>query len=166
MNKLELFRDITTFVFDVDGVLTDSNLFFFENGRIVRRLHERDLFALRQAVTKGFRVAIISGGPLNALQAIFHDLHIVDIYSKASDKKAVYDELKTVYNLRDEEILYMGDDLPDYLTMRLVGLPTCPANAVPEIKEIAQYQSPYRGGEGCVRDVVERVLKLNKKWNV
>ena len=165
MNTLEKFRRIKAFIFDVDGVLTDHSVFLFENGKIVRRLNERDLFALKKAVDNKFKVAIISGGNLSGLIPTFKALGITDIFEKQGDKKEAYDTFKYSYELDDEHILYMGDDLPDYSVMRIVGLPTCPNNAAPEIKEITQYLSPFKGGEGCVRDVIEKILKLKKNWH-
>jgi len=165
MNSLENFRRIKAFIFDVDGVLTDHSIFVFENGKIVRRLNDKDLVAMRKAVENKYRIAIISGGSLGGLIPTFKEMGITDVIEKCNDKKAAYDNFKLAYDIDDEHILYMGDDLPDYAVMRLVGLPTCPKNAAPEIKEITQYMSPYKGGEGCVRDVVEKVLKLKKVWH-
>ncbi len=164
MNNLEKFRRVKAFVFDVDGVLTDHSIFVFENGQIIRKLNDKDLTALQKATDNKFKVAIISGGSLNGLAPIFKGLGITDIYEKIRDKKAAYDEFKYAHQIDDEQVLYMGDDLPDYTVMRLVGLPVCPKNAAPEIKEITQYMSPFGGGEGCVRDVIEKVLRLKKVW--
>ncbi len=164
MNNLEKFRRVKAFVFDVDGVLTDHSIFVFENGKIVRKLNDKDLIALRKAIDHKYKVAIISGGSLNGLAAIFKEIGITDIYEKTRDKKAAYDEFKTIYEIDNEQVLYMGDDLPDYPVMRIVGLPVCPKNAAPEIRAITQYMSPLGGGEGCVRDVIEKVLRLKKVW--
>lgn len=165
MNSLEQFRRIKAFVFDVDGVLTDHSIFVFENGKIVRRLNEKDLLALKKAIDNGYRVAIISGGSLDGLKQTFKEIGITDIFEKIRDKKEAYDRFKYAYDIDDETVMYMGDDLPDYAVMRIVGLPVCPRNAANEIKEITQYLSPYKGGEGCVRDVIEKVLKLKKVWH-
>lgn len=166
MNSLEQFRRIKAFVFDVDGVLTDHSIFVFENGKIIRKLNNKDLVALKKAVKHGYKVAIISGGSLGGLMEVFKEIGITDIYEKISDKKEAYDTFKYSYDIDDELVMYMGDDLPDYAVMRIVGLPVCPKNAAPEIKEITQYMSPFNGGEGCVRDVIEKVLKLKKKWHL
>ena len=165
MNTLENFRRIKAFVFDVDGVLTDHSIFVFENGKIVRKLNDKDLVAIRKAVENGFKIAIISGGSLGGLVPALKSLGVTDIYEQKQDKKEAYDTFKYAYDLSDEYIMYMGDDLPDYSVMRIVGLPVCPQNAAPEIKEITQYMSPFKGGEGCVRDVIEKVLKLKKMWH-
>lgn len=164
MNNLEKFRRVKAFIFDVDGVFTDHSIFVFENGKIVRKLNDKDLIALRKALEHGFKVALISGGSLNSLGPIFKEVGITDIYEKIRDKKEAYDRFKYTYDIDDEQILYMGDDLPDYSVMRIVGLPVCPKTAVPEIREITQYMSPFGGGEGCVRDVIEKVLRLKKVW--
>ena len=164
MNNLEKFRRVKAFIFDVDGVLTDHSIFVFENGKIVRKLNDKDLVALQKAIDNKFKVAIISGGSLNGLAPIFKEIGITDIYEKIRDKKEAYDEFKETYKIDNEQVLYMGDDLPDYPVMRIVGLPVCPKNAAPEIREITQYMSPFGGGEGCVRDVIEKVLRLKKVW--
>jgi len=164
MNNLEKFRRVKAFVFDVDGVLTDHSIFVFENGKIVRKLNNKDLIALRKAINNGFKIAIISGGGLDSLTPIFKSVGITDIHAKARDKKEIYDRFKAAYDIDDEKVLYMGDGLPDYPVMRLVGLPVCPKSAAPEIREIAQYTSPFGGGEGCVSDVIEKVLRLKKVW--
>lgn len=164
MNNLEKFRRVKAFIFDVDGVLTDHSIFVFENGKIVRKLNDKDLVALRKAIDNKYKVAIISGGSLNGLAPILKEIGITDIYEKTRDKKEAYDEFKELYEIDNEQVLYMGDDLPDYPVMRVVGLPVCPKNAAPEIREITQYISPFGGGEGCVRDVIEKVLRLKKVW--
>jgi len=164
MNNLEKFRRVKAFVFDVDGVLTDHSIFVFENGKIVRKLNDKDLIALRKAIEHKYKIAIISGGNLNGLAQIFKEIGITDLYEKTRDKKAAYDEFKSIYDIDNEQVLYMGDDLPDYPVMRIVGLPVCPKNAAPEIRAITRYVSPLGGGEGCVRDVIEKVLRLKKVW--
>ncbi len=164
MNNIEKFRKIKAFVFDVDGVLCNQHIFVFENGQIMRQLHQKDLTALRIAKEQGYEVAIISGGNLGHISPIFKDMGITNIFHLSRDKKEDYIEFINLYELEDEEVLYMGDDLPDYQVMRRVGMPTCPKTAVPEVKEIALYVSPFNGGEGCVRDVIEKVLRIKRKW--
>ncbi len=164
MNNLENFRQIKAFVFDLDGVLSNQHLFIFENGKIIRQLHEKDLFALRLAVQQGYEVAIITGASLDGLIETFKAIGITNLYEKSADKKSDYDDFIYTYDLDHEQVLYMGDDLPDYQVMRIVGMPVCPKNAAAEIKEIALYISPFSGGEGCVRDVIEKVLRLKKHW--
>ena len=165
MINLENFSKIKAFVFDVDGVLTNSNLFIFQNGQIIRQLNEKDLTALKMAIQNQYKIAVISGGGLDGLTTTFQQIGINDIFERSGNKKIDYETFKHTYDLDDEQILYMGDDLPDYQVMRIVGLPVCPRNAAPEIKEISQYFSMYSGGEGCVRDVIEKVMKLQNCWN-
>ena len=164
MNNLENFQKVKAFVFDLDGVLSNQHLFFFENGKIVRQLHEKDLFALKLAIQQGYQIAIITGGSLNGLKETFKALGINNLYERSANKKSDYENFVYAHDLDHEQMLYMGDDLPDYQAMRLVGMPTCPQNAATEIKEIALYISPLSGGEGCVRDVIEKVLRLRRHW--
>ncbi len=166
MNQLETFRGIKTFIFDVDGVMTNSDLIVFEDGKLLRKMSIRDGFALKMAVLAGYKVAVITGGKSEGVKLRLQGLGITDIYSGYQDKLEAYEELIYTYELDEEYILYMGDDIPDYAVMRRVGFPTCPSNAVPEIVELAHYISPYEGGAGCVRDVIEKVLKLNGNWPI
>lgn len=166
MNQLETFRNIKTFIFDVDGVMTNSELIVFEDGKLLRKMSIRDGFALKMAVLAGYKVAVITGGKSEGVKSRLRALGVVDIYSGYDDKLEAYEELIDIYDLNEEHILYMGDDVPDYPVMRRVGFPTCPRNAAPEIMELSQYISPYEGGNGCVRDVIEKVLKLNGQWPI
>lgn len=166
MNQLETFRGIKTFIFDVDGVMTNSDLIVFEDGKLLRKMSIRDGFALKMAVLAGYKVAVITGGKSEGVKSRLQGLGITDIYSGYQNKMEAYEELIYTYELDEEYILYMGDDIPDYSVMRRVGFPTCPSNAVPEIIELSHYISPYEGGAGCVRDVIEKVLKLNGKWPI
>lgn len=164
MNQLEKFRDIHTFIFDVDGVLTNSQVIVLEEGKLLRKMSIRDGYAIKRAVQEGFRVAVITGGRSEGVKLRLQDLGVTDIYLGAVDKFEAYQEFKELYDLETDGILYMGDDIPDYQIMRKVGLPCCPSNAAPEIKEVSLYISPYHGGEGCARDVIEKVLRLHGKW--
>lgn len=164
MNMLERFADISTFFFDVDGVLTNNMILILEDGKLLRQMNVRDGLAIKMALQQGYRVCIITGGRSEGVVERLRGLGIQDIHSGISDKLEVYEELKTLYDLADEEILYMGDDLPDYTVMRRVGLPVCPADAAPEIAELAHYISPLVGGAGCVRDVIEKVMRIQGKW--
>lgn len=164
MNNLEVFREIHTFIFDVDGVLTNSQVLVMQDGQLLRQMSIRDGYALRRAVEEGYRVIIISGGKSEGVRVRLQNLGVPDIYLGIQDKLDTYEEVVDMYELEEGGILYMGDDIPDYSVMRRVGLPCCPANAAREIKEIAQYISPINGGDGCVRDVIEKVLILNGQW--
>ena len=155
---------ISTFVFDVDGVLTDGSVMVFQNGQLVRTMNVKDGYALQLAVKKGYRIAIISGGNNTDVRERLNGLGVVDVYLNASDKIEALDELKNIYDLNLEEVLYMGDDIPDLQVMKECGLATCPADAAEEIKAICHYVSPRNGGKGCARDVIEQVLKVQGKW--
>ena len=164
MNNLEAFKTIRTFILDVDGVLTNGNLLVMENGRIVRKLNHRDDFAIKKAVEAGYRIVVLTGGAGEGIVQHLKALGVIDIYTRVGDKVEAYNEIIDLYSLDENNILYMGDDWPDYPTMRRVGFPACPADAIPEIIKISKYISPYQGGEGCVRDVIEKVLRLNDNW--
>ena len=164
LNNLEKFGVMDTLIFDVDGVLTNSELIVLETGHLLRKMNTRDGYALKRAVDMGLRVAIITGGRSAGVIDRLRGLGITDIYSGASDKLEVYEELVYTYDLNEETILYMGDDVPDLEPMRRVGLPVCPKDAAHEIRNIALYVSPIEGGRGCARDVIEKVLRLKNKW--
>ncbi len=165
MNVLELFKSITTFVFDVDGVLTDGTVLVMDGGLQARRMHIKDGFALQMAVKNGYRVLIVSGGESPQVMARLFKLGINDVNMSVLDKKSFIEKYMKDNQLKTAEVLYMGDDLPDLPAMEIVGLPCCPADAVSEIREAVQYISPLNGGFACVRDVIEKVLKLNDHWN-
>lgn len=164
MNILALFKPISTFVFDVDGVLTDGTVQLLPNGDQSRRMNIKDGYALQLAVKKGYRVVIISGGKSESVVSRLQGLGIKDIYTGVLDKQEKLQDYAFENDLKWEEILFMGDDIPDYRAMQLVGLPVCPADAALEIKSICRYVSPVNGGFGCVREVIEKVLKLNDHW--
>lgn len=164
MNYLEAFRQVRTFIFDVDGVLTNNQVLVLEDGKLLRQMNIRDGYAIKRAVQGGFRVCIITGGKSEGVRQRLEALGVTDIYIGRQEKLEAYEEMIRDYELKEEEILYMGDDVPDYAVMRKVGLPACPADAAPEILAICRYVSPLRGGEGCARDVIEKVLRLQGKW--
>lgn len=166
MNVLELFAPIRTFVFDVDGVLTNSQLLATEEGYLLRSVNIKDGYAIQLAIKKGYQIWIISGGNSEAIQKRFHNLGMEEVHIQVKDKKSMLQKLANKHDVSLESILYMGDDIPDYGVMQLSGLPVCPADAVPEIKNISRYISPVKGGQGCVRDVIEKVLKLNGDWEL
>jgi 3-deoxy-D-manno-octulosonate 8-phosphate phosphatase (KDO 8-P phosphatase) len=161
---LSKFNHITTFVFDVDGVLTDGSLLLLQDGLMARRMNIKDGYALQLAVKKGYHVLIISGGNSPEVKERLTRLGITTIWMQVENKSKVLQEYMQQNGLAKEEVLYMGDDLPDRAVMLLTGIPCCPADAVQEIKEIAVYASHINGGEGCARDVIEKVLKLRGDW--
>lgn len=166
MNVLEKFKPIKTFVFDVDGVLTDGTLLILNDGQMARQMNIRDGYALQLAVKKGYRVVIISGGTSDAVAERLDKLGVKDCFLKTDDKKGKLTQYVSENKLSWEEILFMGDDIPDYTSMQLTGLPCCPSDAATEIKQVSLYISPFAGGSGCARDVIEKVLKLNGHWDL
>jgi 3-deoxy-D-manno-octulosonate 8-phosphate phosphatase (KDO 8-P phosphatase) len=162
----EIMNNITTFIFDVDGVLTDSSVHVSETGEMLRIMNIRDGFAMKAALESGYNVCIISGGNNSGVRIRLQNLGIKDIHLGSPDKVVTYNDYLKKYNLLSENVLYMGDDIPDYHVMQLVGLPTCPQDAVPEIKEISNYISHINGGRGAVREVIEQVMKVQGKWNL
>jgi len=163
-NFKELLRNVKAFAFDVDGVFTDGTVILHPTGELLRTSNTRDGYAVHVAIEKGFPIAIISGGKSESVRARFAGLGVTDIYLGESDKTEALTDFRFKYGLEFSEILYMGDDLPDFEVMKKVGIPTCPADAAPEIRGISVYVSNYPGGNGCVRDVIEQVLRLNDKW--
>ena len=161
----QLLPKITTFIFDVDGVLTNGTLTIMPDGELVRHMNVKDGYAMKTALNKGFKVCIISGGTNKAVKSRLTALGIKDIYLGAHNKIKEYKEILEKYNLNHENVLYMGDDIPDIPVMQKVGLASCPNNAVPEVQQAARYISNIKGGEGCVRDVIEQVLKVQGKWD-
>lgn len=166
MNTLEQFTKVKTFVFDVDGVLTNSHLLATEDGHLLRSVNIKDGYAIQLAVKKGYNVWIISGGTSEAIRTRFQRLGMTEVHIRITDKKQLLHELIEKNQIETDTILYMGDDIPDYAVMQACGVPTCPSDACTEIKSIATYVSPYEGGSGCVRDVIEKVLKLNGDWDL
>ena len=164
MNVLAEFKKITTFIFDVDGVLTDSTVLLIENGLQARRMNIKDGLALQMAIKNGFRVMAISGSSSEPVTQRLKKLGIGDVHMAVPDKRKFVEDHRAKNNLQWEEMLYMADDLPDLALMKMVGLPCCPADAVPEILELSKYISPVNGGLGCVRDVIEKVLRVQGKW--
>jgi 3-deoxy-D-manno-octulosonate 8-phosphate phosphatase (KDO 8-P phosphatase) len=164
MSVLEKFKSIRTFVFDVDGVMTDGSVHVFETGEQVRRMSTRDGYSLQLAIKNGYRVVVISGGLSEGVRQRLLFLGIRDIFLDIHDKVAVLQQYARDHGLDEKDMLYMGDDIPDYHPMQFVGLACAPADAAPEIRHIAAYISSFNGGQGCVRDVIEKVLKLNGHW--
>lgn len=161
----EYLENITTFVFDVDGVLTDGTITITTEGELLRNMNIKDGYALKTAVDAGFNVCVISGGSNEGVRKRLKGLGITDIYLGTHHKEEQLDEYLDIYNIEAKNVLFMGDDIPDFPVMQMVGLPCCPQDAVPEIKAISKYVSHKNGGKGAVRDVIEQVLKVQNKWN-
>jgi 3-deoxy-D-manno-octulosonate 8-phosphate phosphatase (KDO 8-P phosphatase) len=164
MSFLEAFKAITTFAFDVDGVLTDGSILVFENGEQVRTMNIKDGYALQLAVKKGYRVVILSGANAEGVKIRLNKLGITDVFMQVSDKKEAMEHYLKEHQLSWKEVLFMGDDVPDQEVMQKAAISCAPKDAVSSIRQNAQYISPYKGGQGCVRDVLEKVLKLKGHW--
>ena len=162
----EVLNNITTFIFDVDGVLTDSSVHITPTGEMLRIMNIRDGFAMKAAIESGYNVCIISGGNNEGVRIRLRNLGITDIHLASPDKVATFKEYIELYNIDADQVVYMGDDIPDYHVMQLVGLPVCPQDASPEIKTISKYISHKKGGKGAVREIIEQVMKVQGKWHL
>jgi 3-deoxy-D-manno-octulosonate 8-phosphate phosphatase (KDO 8-P phosphatase) len=161
---LEKLKEVKAFVFDVDGVMTDGSVIATEDGHFLRNFNIKDGYAMQHAVKMGYPIAIISGGQSNGVQKRFEQLGVKDIYLGQKHKEDAFNEFLQNYELSAKDILYMGDDLPDYELLKLVGVSTCPNDACIDVKSICTYVSPVPGGKGCVRDILEKTLKVQEKW--
>ena len=163
MINYELTR-IKAVIFDIDGVLSSETISLHADGEPQRTVNIKDGYAIQLAVKMGLHIAILSGAHTPSLRKRYEGLGVPDIYLKAAVKINVYEEFLAKYGLADEEIIYVGDDIPDYEVMRRCGCPCCPADAAPEIKQISIYVSGRNGGFGVGRDIVEQVLRAQGKW--
>jgi len=166
MKFKSLLAQIHTVIMDVDGVLTDGKVWIFPDGSVVRNLNSRDGYALHAAVKQHLRLCIISGGNNGPIAEILRKTGVEHIFIDQYDKLSCYKDFVFMNNLDEKGILYLGDDLPDWEVMKRCGLCACPADAAEEIKQIADYVSPYRGGDGFVRDVLEQLLRAQNKWEI
>ena len=164
-NYKEMLRDVTTFVFDVDGVFTDSSVLITTSGELLRKMSVRDGYAVKTALQKGYRICVISGGSNEGVRERLRGLGVTDIYLGAGYKEDILREYMLDYGITAGEILFMGDDIPDIPAMRMAGMVACPQNAVPEVKAISHYISHLNGGEGCVRDIIQQVMKVQGNWD-
>ncbi|WP_207535140.1 KdsC family phosphatase [Desertivirga arenae] len=164
MSFLSKLKDIKAFVLDIDGVLTDSTILITETGEQLRRFNVKDGYALQLAVKKGYFFCVISGGKSHTVVSRLNGLGITDVYLKVDKKLDVFHDFLNKHQLSADQAVYMGDDIPDLPVMKVVGIAACPADAVEEVKAASSYISSKGGGEGCVRDVIEKVLKVQGKW--
>ena len=160
----EKFQKIKAFAFDVDGVLSRETITMNINGEPMRTVNIKDGYAIQLAMKMGLRIVILTGAASESIRVRYENLGVKDIYMKCGVKISVYDEFLAKYGYNDGEIIYMGDDIPDYHVMKRCGCPVCPADACPEIKAISCYISDKTGGNGCGRDVIEQVLIAQGKW--
>ena len=163
---LAAFKKIKCFVFDVDGVLTNGNVTVMPNGVLIRTMNIKDGYALQLAIKKGYKVWVISGGNSEEVKTRLQNLGVSEVFMKVTDKKQLLSELMLLNELAKEEVLFMGDDMPDFEAMQLAGIAACPSDAVVDIKEICSYKAIAKGGEGCAREVIEKTLKLNNHWDL
>ncbi|HUX85314.1 MAG TPA: HAD hydrolase family protein [Chitinophagaceae bacterium] len=163
-NSLSLFRTVQVLAFDVDGVMTDGRVLVTDNGDLLRTMHVRDGYALQLAVTRGFRVMAISGARSDGVAQRLRQLGLHQVFMGIRDKGTYISGVLQQELINASALLYMGDDVPDLPALQLAGVPVCPADAVPEVKACCKYISPFRGGFGCVRDVIEKVLRLQGLW--
>lgn len=165
-NYKEYLGIIKTFVLDVDGVLTDGTIQITNKGELLRTMDSKDGFAIKHAIRLGYRFCIISGGVNEGVRLRLRDMGITDIYFGITEKEITLKEFFDDYDIEPATTLYMGDDLPDLRAMQMVALPVCPQDAVPEVKKISLYVSHKTGGHGCVRDIIEQVLKVQGNWKI
>lgn len=166
MQILSRFKLIKSFAFDMDGVLTDGNIIVNSDDNWLRQMNIRDGYALQLAAKSGFHVMVISGSDSSFVHDRLNKLGVKDVFMQVKNKEDFLKKFVAERKISLNEMLYMGDDIPDYFCMKIAGIAACPADAVFEIKQVASYISPYAGGHGCVRDVIEKVLKLNNKWTL
>lgn len=160
-DKLERVR---AFVFDIDGVLSPSTILATADGQQLRSFNTKDGYAIQVAIRMGYPVAIITGSDSPSVTHRMAYLGVKDVFMAVREKDPVLDSWLATVDVQLDEILYMGDDIPDRPIMQRVGMPVCPADAVEEIKAVSAYVSACKGGEGAVRDIMEKVLKLHGKW--
>ena len=163
-NHLKAFANVKAFFFDVDCVMTDGSLLVTESGEFLRLMSTRDGFAMKLAIRLGYPIGVITGGSSKGVEHRLHLLGVQPIFSGVQDKEPVFLDFIHQSELHPGDVLYMGDDYPDIEIMTHVGLPACPADAIPEIQRICTYISPMKGGDGCVRDVIEKTLRIQHKW--
>jgi len=165
-NYKTLLPNIKTFIFDVDGVLTDGKILITNEGELLRSFDTKDGYAMKCALVQGYKIAIITGGRNQGVEERFKELGVYDIYMGVHHKLDAFQDLLDNYDLDPETILYIGDDVPDIPVMEKVGLGCCPADAVSDVKAMADYVSHKNGGEGCVRELIEQVLRVQGKWRL
>ena len=159
-----LFNQIRCFVFDVAGVFTDTNVLITESGELLRTMTVRDGQAVKYALEAGYRIAIFTKGSSQGVKLRFQGLGITDYFDQLAEKTSTFDQYMSANGVSLSDVLYMGDDLPDLPLLRKVALPAAPFDATPEVLSVASYISPLGGGKGCVRDVIEKVMRTQGKW--
>jgi 3-deoxy-D-manno-octulosonate 8-phosphate phosphatase (KDO 8-P phosphatase) len=164
MNILQQFKPITAFFFGIEGVLTAGKILVLENGESLSQLHIKDEYALQIAIKKGYRITFISGSNPVGVRIRLNNSGIGNTFLEVPNKREKLEELVSQFQLDWNQVLFMGQDLPDLSSLQIAGISCAPADAAVEIKQHSKYVSPFKGGEGCVRDVIEKVLKINADW--
>ena len=166
MNVLSKFKPVSTILLDMDGVLTDGSLLLHPSGEWLRKMNIKDGYVLQLAVRLGYRLILITGSSSPQVVDRLKRLGITEIYEQVKNKLECVQQIKERYALTTEQIMFIGDDIPDLAAMKNVGLSCCPADAAQDILEIADYISPIKGGEGCVRDILEKMMRVQNKWDI
>ena len=161
---IPIFKEIKAFAFDIDGVLTKGDVLVTEEGFMLRTVNIKDGYALQHAVKQGYPIAIISGGKSEGMRKRFEGLGVQHIYLGQDHKEAAFADFLNKINLQPQQVAYMGDDMPDLPLIKKVGLGACPKDAALDVKDQAQYISPMNGGEACVRELIERIMKVQNTW--
>ena len=163
-NYKTLLNNVRAFVFDVDGVMTNGKVMITSEGEMYREMDTRDGFALKYALLKGFKIGIISGGTNEGVRKRLELLGVNKVYLGINEKVIAFDDFVSTFNINPDQVLYMGDDVPDVPVMEKVGVSTCPQDALPDVKRVVDYVSHKKGGDGCVREIVEQVMRVQDKW--
>ncbi len=163
-NYKSLLNQITTFLFDVDGVMTDAKILINSQGELFRQMDTRDGFAIKYALDNGYKIGVITGGTNEGVRLRLEQLGVNKIYLGTHEKNKAFQDFVKTFQLLPAEVLYMGDDIPDLAVMEKVGIATCPQDAVTDVKQIADYISHKKGGDGCVREIIEQVMRVQGKW--
>ena len=159
-------KKIKAFILDVDGVLTNGSLYVFPDGKLIRKMNARDGYVLKLAIKQGYKVAIITGGRENEIKERLEKLGVEEVFLSSHNKLPILKRFLKKHNLKKEDAMYMGDDIPDLEILNYVGFSCCPNDAASDVKSICDYISKKKGGEGCVRDIIEQTLRVTEKWNL
>jgi 3-deoxy-D-manno-octulosonate 8-phosphate phosphatase (KDO 8-P phosphatase) len=163
-NYKKLLKDITTFILDVDGVMTNGKIIYTHDGKIDRQFEAKDGYAIKHAISKGYNFVIISGGTQHNIEKRLNSLGVKDVFLSAFDKLKIFNDYISKKNISPDNILFMGDDNPDIEVLKAVKIGACPSDASVDVKEVCNYISDRKGGQGCVRDVIEQVMRIHNKW--
>lgn len=163
-NYKQRLSKITTFIFDIDGVFTNGDIFFRSNNETIRSFNAKDGYAVSEAIDNGYNIAIITRGDSSTIKEILENIGVTAVFIDVKDKEEVFDNYLKNKALTNDEVLYMGDDLPDYKCIIKAGIGTCPRDAVKELRQVADYVSTFKGGKGAVRDVIEQTMRVQNKW--